>query len=359
MGRYYCRECYNRLKEKPRRPASAAPNQTADVVRTSANQPAREPNIVDDLVDYSAAHVAVPQRICRSCGRAIEDDGRICTYCGFDRISASRAPAVMSASRPSGLGRGPVILAASIAMAALVSIAPIAITGDEAAFGLAGLFVIGWFITYLVWLLRHAYRVGGFVQQALCFFVPFYFLYFVFFRSPSRYLKGATVAYVFMWGTLVVAVAVMPAPQPRPDVAGFAPQVGRTDLTQQDAVRPAPSQNRLFGDSPVTAGTSFIILGVHALSAHDGAVGPCYLIEIEMVAGFILDWSTITQEVPGAAREQWPIAYEPTSVGRNRWVFFFHDLDLKRPLNTPIGPMALPATSPRPPHLLGVKYVRP
>lgn len=87
-----------------------------------------------------------------------------------------------------------------------------------------------------------------------------------------------------------------------------------------------------------------------------------YVIE---VAGDSLDdtfpWRDITQRNPDLAQENWQVAYDerPLDSPRSCWAFFFHFLDLGKPLETPYGPFSLPALTPLPPHLREIVYETP
>jgi hypothetical protein len=86
-----------------------------------------------------------------------------------------------------------------------------------------------------------------------------------------------------------------------------------------------------------------------------------FLIEAEITppaADF--DWSGVTQEVPGEPRSSWQVPYDERQLTESgRWAFFFHRLDLERPLLTPAGPVTLPAPSPAPQRLRTVEYEAP
>lgn len=86
-----------------------------------------------------------------------------------------------------------------------------------------------------------------------------------------------------------------------------------------------------------------------------------FLIEVEITppaADF--DWSAVTQEVPGEPRTSWQVPYHERPLAESgHWAFFFHLLDLQRPLMTPAGPVTLPAPSPAPEWLRTVDYEAP
>ena len=100
------------------------------------------------------------------------------------------------------------------------------------------------------------------------------------------------------------------------------------------------------------------IIGVHPIVASE----PCHLIEVEIDkhdAPF--DWGDVTQEVPEQPRSDWQVAYDETSLNDEgtRWAFFFHYLDLSRPLSTPGGQLPIPVPTPLPDSLKDVEYIEP
>ena len=100
------------------------------------------------------------------------------------------------------------------------------------------------------------------------------------------------------------------------------------------------------------------ILGVHEVEAPD----PCCLVEVQFEQPEPdYDWAAVTQEEPGQPQANWQVAYDerPLDEVGNRWAFFFHFLDWKRPLLTPDGQVALPSPSPLPEHLREIEYEEP
>jgi hypothetical protein len=83
-----------------------------------------------------------------------------------------------------------------------------------------------------------------------------------------------------------------------------------------------------------------------------------YLLEIEIEPPDAdIDWTDLTQPVEGKPRENWQVPWDERRIGTsNRWAFFLHYVDLKRPLQTPIGDRKLPGTTPIPPHLQDIVY---
>ncbi len=98
---------------------------------------------------------------------------------------------------------------------------------------------------------------------------------------------------------------------------------------------------------------AFIILGVHPIKSSE----PCHLLEVDWKPeSGTLDWNGITQEIENQPRANWQAAYDEQSLGNHRWAFFFHYLDLNKPLLTPEGAVILPAPSVLPTHLRHIKY---
>lgn len=98
------------------------------------------------------------------------------------------------------------------------------------------------------------------------------------------------------------------------------------------------------------------VVGVHSVSAEE----PVYLIEME-VAGDpdAFDLDQVTQEVPGVPRSDWQAPYDERQTGDNRIAFFFHFLELDRPLLSPVGPLRLPPVTPVPDHWQDIEYEQP
>jgi hypothetical protein len=87
-----------------------------------------------------------------------------------------------------------------------------------------------------------------------------------------------------------------------------------------------------------------------------------YLIEV-WIEGPVdnFDWSQITQEIAGEPRENWQVPYDEQQLddSGHRWAFFFHFLDLQKPLLTKGGPIKLPTPKELPAHLKSIKYDAP
>lgn len=100
------------------------------------------------------------------------------------------------------------------------------------------------------------------------------------------------------------------------------------------------------------------LLGVHPVDSAE----PCYLIEMQIAPwDESFDWEEVTQEADDQPRSNWQVAYDETPLddAQTRWAFFFHYLDLSKPLLTPAGPCKLPAPTPLPAHLKHIQYLQP
>ena len=100
------------------------------------------------------------------------------------------------------------------------------------------------------------------------------------------------------------------------------------------------------------------IKGIYSVEAAE----PCYLVEVVIAehAGPV-DLIQFTQAVPGQPRSNWQVPWDERLLlgTKDRWAFFFHYLDLSRPLLTPAGRVAVPVPTPMPAHLADVEYESP
>lgn len=103
------------------------------------------------------------------------------------------------------------------------------------------------------------------------------------------------------------------------------------------------------------------IIGVHPIVAR----APVHLIRFATTNEFeTIYWRAFTQANPALERDFWQAAYDEQQLanlsdGRVQAVFFFHYLDITRPLMTPAGPIELPESSPLPPELQHIHYEDP
>jgi hypothetical protein len=118
------------------------------------------------------------------------------------------------------------------------------------------------------------------------------------------------------------------------------------------------------------------IIGLHRIH---NAPEPCHLIELRIDdCAEVLDLAFITQEVADQPRSNWQVPYDEHLLGSDggegapcttsssfrpgpgaRLAFFFHYLDVARPLLTPAGPLVLPEETPIPRRLAFMKYEQP
>lgn len=118
------------------------------------------------------------------------------------------------------------------------------------------------------------------------------------------------------------------------------------------------------------------VIGLHPVEDVDG----CYLIEaVVLGASTQPDFGSVTQSRGARDRSDWQVAYDERlldSEGRSvqadlfltriddwpgdaRVAFFFHELDIARPLSTPFGDVSLPLPSNRPERLAMLAYEAP
>ena len=103
---------------------------------------------------------------------------------------------------------------------------------------------------------------------------------------------------------------------------------------------------------------SITIKGVYSIEAKE----PCHLIEVVFGSPECdYDWNGITQEVPGQPRDNWQVPWDEQCLenSKTNWVFFFHYLDLSKPLITSDGPLELPPSSSVPDYLRDINYEEP
>jgi len=131
--------------------------------------------------------------------------------------------------------------------------------------------------------------------------------------------------------------------------------------------------SRLFGGRSGEGRAT--VVGVHPVEAAE----PCHLIELTIEdAPRPIDVGRITQRLRGQPRSNWQVPWdehfldpsgqaaldpdrpeEPPPTGVVRVAFFFHYLDVSRPLLSPWGKLTLPPVSDRPPRLAFLTYESP
>jgi hypothetical protein len=103
------------------------------------------------------------------------------------------------------------------------------------------------------------------------------------------------------------------------------------------------------------------VVGVYPIEAQE----PVHLVEISIVGGAVgaFDLGDVTQERADTPRMNWQAPYDDRVIsetdGSARVVFFFHYLDLNKPLLTPAGALALPTPKKMPPRLQDIVYEAP
>ena len=122
-----------------------------------------------------------------------------------------------------------------------------------------------------------------------------------------------------------------------------------------------------------------MIVDVIGLYPVEGTAEPCHLVEI-LVHEFHgnIDLTDFTQDVPGQNKDTWQVPYDeyllnedgtsgelapfpgPLQIGgKQRLAFFFHYIDLNKPLLTPTGFVKFPEPSPCPDRLSFISYESP
>jgi hypothetical protein len=137
------------------------------------------------------------------------------------------------------------------------------------------------------------------------------------------------------------------------------------------------SKDTLLENARLEFGDQFNLDDILALddSAFRARFSNLYLVEV-LIERFDsnFDSGTITQELPGAPRDNWQVPYDerfldadgiserssPSGFSAMRLAFFMHDLDVSRPLETPYGSVALPIPTAMPGRLSSLfRYLPP
>jgi hypothetical protein len=103
------------------------------------------------------------------------------------------------------------------------------------------------------------------------------------------------------------------------------------------------------------------IIGVYPVH---GTKEPVYLVELLIREVTDFDFGSVTQAIPGEPRSEWQVAYDERlltspETGGTRAVFFFHYLDLAKPLETNLGSLVLPSPKDMPADLRSIGYEPP
>jgi hypothetical protein len=105
--------------------------------------------------------------------------------------------------------------------------------------------------------------------------------------------------------------------------------------------------------------TQIRVIGVYPVTAGE----PCHLIEIESSRALADgELAELTQPDSDLPKENWRAAYDGRCIEKSepcRYLFFFHYLDLSKPLSSPAGALELPPQTRRPLRLAFVRYEPP
>jgi hypothetical protein len=116
-----------------------------------------------------------------------------------------------------------------------------------------------------------------------------------------------------------------------------------------------------FGSNKKSRKLRVKITGVYPIQAEE----PVHLIEVSIEGGDVdgFDFGEVPQEIPDRPKLNWQVPYDERVIsesdGKARVLFFFHYLDLNKPLLTPAGALALPRPKKIPPRLKDIVYEAP
>ena len=134
-------------------------------------------------------------------------------------------------------------------------------------------------------------------------------------------------------------------------IVGFHPVVPREDQLREALAIQWGSLGDLAGAELAEAETQ--------VRAHFANL---FLIEVEVdPPDAEIDWSAVTQPLADEPSSNWQVPFDerPSGAESGRWSFFFHFLDVNRPLQSEVGDLTLPAPTPIPDHLQSVVYEVP
>ncbi len=100
------------------------------------------------------------------------------------------------------------------------------------------------------------------------------------------------------------------------------------------------------------------VIGVHPVEAAQ----PVHLVVLDCEGrSGELDWTSITQPDLKQDESFWQVPYDEVQVpgGGDRWTFFFHYLDVARPLQSNLGVLPLVSQTPMPQQFRFRKYEEP
>src|SRR5436190_3614737 len=92
-GRYFCQDCYAKVKSKPVATTSVPPNSRAKPTPKPASKPEPEialdgddglMNILDELIAEAPPSQIAVSAGCPGCGKALESGAVVCTNCGYN-----------------------------------------------------------------------------------------------------------------------------------------------------------------------------------------------------------------------------------------------------------------------------------
>ena len=87
-----------------------------------------------------------------------------------------------------------------------------------------------------------------------------------------------------------------------------------------------------------------------------------YLIEVQLDPPVAtVNFGDFCQQIEGRPQSDWQVAYDERAIDASTgiWAFFLHNVDLRKPLETPVGSLQLPTLSTKPAHLSSCVYEVP
>ncbi len=211
-GRYVCKECVERAQQAK---AAKAQADAAPSVRESGAV-AAVPLASDNTFLLDMAKPAIPKGkvMCPSCGKAMGEEAVICVSCGFNKSKNEKLhvqvlkpkieKAPKSARHTSIEDRQPMITGI---VTLLITLGCGALAWGDSSGG--GAFVALLALRLIVggigvWIRWNAFE-EGLLPFLMCVFVPFYDIYFVYFKSGNTTMKWL---YPVMWVGVVMFAAV-------------------------------------------------------------------------------------------------------------------------------------------------------
>jgi hypothetical protein len=212
-GRYVCKECVERAQQAK---AAKAQAEAAPVAVKAGPKSAAEVQAGDNsfLLDLAKPEIPKGKVMCPSCGKAMSEEAVICVSCGFNKTKNEKLhvqvlkPKIEKATKMQRQAtiedRQPMITGI---VTLLITLGCGALAWGDSSGG--GAFVALLVLRLIVggvgvWIRWSAFE-EGLLPFLMCLFVPFYDMYFVYFKSGNSTMKWL---YPVMWVGVVMFGAV-------------------------------------------------------------------------------------------------------------------------------------------------------